>query len=74
MSGLEEQFPGDVVARNIDATTSDSEKFVQSMGWSNHGLVIRSTEGEALWSQPDHEVVIDDVRSKLPELIAAQRE
>jgi hypothetical protein len=72
VSGLAEEFPGDVEAHNIDATTPESETVVQNLGWSNHGLVIRSSEGDALWSQPDHEVDIDTVRNKLPELIAAR--
>ena len=38
------------------------------LGFTNHGLVIRSGD-EALWSQPDHQVDMNDVRSKLGELL-----
>ena len=37
----------------------------QSLGFKNHGVVIRDGEGNALWSQPDHSVVIDEVRAAL---------
>ena len=69
MSGLEQEFPGRVVASNVDATTPDSMREVENLGFNNHGLVIRSSEGDALWSQPDHEVNIEAVRTKLTELV-----
>jgi hypothetical protein len=70
VSGLEQEFPGRVVAHNVDATTPDSKRQVENLGFSNHGLVIRSSaEGEALWSQPDHEVDIVAVRAKITELV-----
>ena len=69
MSGLENEFPGQVLAMNVDATTEESKAEVQELGFKNHGLVIRSPEGEAIWSQPDHEVKMEDVRAKLTELL-----
>ena len=65
---LEQEFTGSIVARNVDATTPESEEIVKNLGFNNHGLVIRSPEGETLWSQPDHEVVVADVRAALEEL------
>ena len=69
VSGLEQEFTGKVVSQNVDATTPESAKICQDLGFGNHGLVIRAPDGEALWKQPDHEVDMDDVRAKLKELI-----
>ena len=69
MSELEQQFPGRVTAQNVDATTPESEQAVQALGFANHGLVIRSADGKALWQQPDHEVKVDDARNALEELL-----
>ena len=68
MSGLEQEFPGRVKAFNVDATTAESKAAVAELGFKNHGLVIHSAQGEALWKQPDHQVEMEDVRAKLKEL------
>lgn len=68
MSGLEQEFPARVKAQNVDATTEESKRAVAELGFQNHGLVIRSAEGEVLWKQPDHQVKMEDVRAKLQEL------
>lgn len=70
MSGLEQEFPGQVVAVNEDATVPEAEPIIRDLGFRNHGLVVRTGGGEALWSQPDHEVNMEDVRAKLGELLA----
>jgi hypothetical protein len=69
VSGLEKEFPGKVVAKNVDATTPESKKAVKELGFGNHGLVIRSAEGKVLWKQPDHDVDMDDVRKELHRLL-----
>ena len=69
VSVLEEEFPGQIHARNVDATTPESREVVSALGFGNHGLVIRSSAGEALWSQPDHQVDMDQVRASLQELL-----
>jgi hypothetical protein len=69
VSGLEKEFPGRVRAQNLDATTPENRKVVRSLGFENHGLVVRSSEGKVLWKQPDHEVKIEDVRSELKKRI-----
>ena len=69
MSGLEDEFPGKVNAKIIDATSPDAVKAVQKLGFKRHGLVIRNQAGEALFQQPDHSVEIDDVRKKLGEIL-----
>lgn len=69
MSGLEKEFPGRVVARNVDATTPESQAVIQSLGFQTHGLVIRSADGKVLWKQADHSVRMDDVRKELRELL-----
>ena len=68
VSGFEREFPGKVAAYNVDATTDESKAICQQLGFKNHGLVIRSADGETLWTQPDHDVVVADVRAKLQEL------
>ena len=65
MSGLEKEFPGRVVARNVDASTPDSQKEIKELGFERHGLVIRSAKGDVLFKQADHNVNIDDVRNAL---------
>ncbi len=69
MSGLEQEFPGRVRGRNVDATTPENKKVVKDLGFENHGLVIRSADGKVLWKQPDHEVKMDDVRRQLRVLL-----
>jgi hypothetical protein len=62
---LGKEFPGKVKAENLDATTEESKKIVKSLGFETHGLVIRSSDGQVLWKQPDHEVKMDEVRAEL---------
>lgn len=69
MSGLEQEFPGRVRALNVDATTPEAASACEELGFKSHGIVIRSGSGEALWTQPDHEVDIDDVRAQLERLL-----
>ena len=69
VSGLGQEFPGKVIGQNVDATTPEAKAICEGLGFKNHGLVIRSGEGQTLWSQPDHEVDMDDVRAKLNELL-----
>lgn len=70
MSGLEQEYKGRVRGQNLDATTEENKKVVRSLGFENHGLVIRSAEGKVLWKQPDHEVQMEDVRKELDRLLA----
>lgn len=70
MSELEQEFPEQIVAANVDATTPESTQAVETLGFNNHGLVIRSPKGEALWSQADHSVVMEEVKTELKRLIA----
>jgi hypothetical protein len=69
VSGLEKEFPGKVTAQNLDATTPENQKIVKSLGFQNHGLVIRSSDGKVLWKQPDHDVKIEDVRAAIQKLL-----
>jgi len=69
VSGLETEFPGQVVANNVDATTPEATEAIQGLGFKNHGLVVRSGDGSVLWSQPDHDVNIDDARKAIKELV-----
>jgi hypothetical protein len=69
VSGLEQDFPGKVQARNLDATTPENKKIVKDLGFQSHGLVIRSTDGKTLWKQPDHDVQMEDVRKEIADLL-----
>ncbi len=69
MSGLESEYQGKVRGQNLDATTPENKKIVQSLGFENHGLVIRSADGKVLWKQPDHEVKTADMRRELDKLL-----
>ena len=69
MSGLEKAYPGKVVGQNVNAGTPESVTAVEALGFKNHGLVVRAPDGDALWSQPDHEVDMNDVRAALDRLI-----
>ena len=69
MSGFEQEFPGKVRAKNVDATTPEAVKAIQSFGFHNHGLVIRSANGKVLWKQADHTVKIDEVRAEIEQLL-----
>ena len=70
MSGLGDEYKGKVHGQNLDATTDENKKMVHSLGFENHGLVIRSADGKVLWKQPDHEVKMEDVRKELDRLLA----
>ena len=69
VSGLEKEFPGKVVARNVDATTPDSKKQIKELGFTTHGLVIRSAKGDVLFKHPDHTVDMEEVRKELASLL-----
>ena len=70
MSGLGEEYKGKVRGENLDATTPENTRIVKSLGFDNHGLVIRSADGKVLWKEPDHEVKMEDVRRELDKLLA----
>ncbi|MCI0567576.1 MAG: hypothetical protein L0Z52_05180 [Acidobacteria bacterium] len=72
MSGLQEEFPGQVKALNLDATTPEAKKAIQELGFKSHGLVIRSTDGKVLFKQPDHAVNLDDARKAITEILGRQ--
>ena len=69
MSGLEQEFPGRVRGFNVDATTPEGMSACAELGFKSHGIVIRSSSGEVLWTQPDHDVTMDDVRAQLRGLL-----
>jgi hypothetical protein len=70
VSGLESEYKGKVRGQNLDATTPENKKVVQSLGFENHGLVIRSADGKVLWKEPDHQVKMEDVRRELDRLLS----
>jgi hypothetical protein len=69
VSGFEQEFPGKVEAQNVDATTEESRRVIEDLGFQSHGLVIRSSDGTVLWRQADHDVAIADVRAELRRLM-----
>ena len=69
MSELETEFPGKVKAQNVDATTPEAAKAIKTLGFKNHGLVIRDAKRKVLWKEPDHTVKIEDARAEIQKLI-----
>ena len=69
VSGLEKEFPGKVTARNVDVTEPGARDAIRGLGFKTHGLVIRNTKGEVLWSQADHSVRIERVREALHKIL-----
>jgi hypothetical protein len=69
VSGLDNEYKGKVHGENLDATTPENAKIVKSLGFENHGLVIRAPDGKVLWKQADHGVKMDDVRKALDKLV-----
>ena len=65
VSGLQEEFPGQVKSQNVDATTPEAKKAIQDLGFKSHGLVIRSLDGKVLFKQPDHTVNLEDARKAI---------
>ena len=72
MSGLEQEFPGKVSARSIEATDPERADEIRSLGFATHGLVIRSKDGTMLFKQPDHTVDITAVQSALRQILATK--
>ena len=70
MSAFEGEFPGKIACSNVDATPPEMAALMKELGFKNHGLVIRSPEGETLWKQPDHEVDVEAVRAAIQKLTA----
>lgn len=69
VSGLEKEFPGQVKAQNLDATSEESKKAIKELGFRNHGLVVRSADGKVLHKQADHTVDMDEVRKAIRGLL-----
>jgi hypothetical protein len=69
VSGLEKDFPEQVKAKNVDATTPEAKKEIQELGFKTHGLVIRSADGKVLLKQPDHTVDLDKTRAALVQIL-----
>lgn len=69
MSGLAQEFPGKVTARNLDATEPEARAELNGLGMKSHGLVIRAADGRFLWKQADHTVRMDDVKNALHQIL-----
>jgi hypothetical protein len=69
VSGLEKEFPGKVTARNVDVTDPEARAAIRGLGFKSHGLVIRNTHGDVLWTQADHSVRMERVRKALHEIL-----
>jgi hypothetical protein len=69
VSGLEQKFPGQVAAYNVDASTPEAKAECQELGFKSHGLVVRSKDGDVLLKQPDHTVQLDQVETALRTII-----
>jgi hypothetical protein len=70
VSGLEQEFPGKVSARTIEATDPERADEIRGLGFATHGLVIRSKDGAVLFKQPDHTVDISAVEGAIRQILA----
>ena len=74
VSGLEQQFPGKVTARNIDASDPDRQEEIQQLGFRTHGLVIRSAkDGTMLFKQTDHTVDMTAVQGAIRQILQTKQ-
>jgi len=71
VSGLEQEFPGKVNARNVDATSPEGVKAVKVLGFKSHGLVVHTEDGRVLMKQADHTVDIEAVRKTIDASLGA---
>jgi len=69
VSGLEQQFPGKVTARNVDASDPERQEQIQALGFKSHGLVVRSKDGAMLFKQADHTVDMATLESALRQIL-----
>lgn len=69
VSGLEQQFPGKVSARNVDASDPERTEEIQRLGFATHGLVIRSKDGATLFKQADHTVDMTVVQAAIRQIL-----
>jgi len=72
VSGLEEEFPGQVKAHNLDATLPESKRAIQELGFKSRGLVVRDAKEKVLHKQPDHSVDIDAARKTIAGILKPQ--
>ena len=49
--------------------TDAAKKAIKELGFQNHGLVIRSSDGKVLHKQADHSVDMDAVRRAISDLL-----
>ena len=66
---MDKDYAGKVHGQNLDATTEENEKICKELGFSSHGLAIRSADGKVLWKQADHDVNMDDVKKAVADLL-----
>jgi len=71
VSGLEQEFPGKVSTRNVDATTAEGVTAAKDLGFKSHGLVIRADDGRVLMKQADHTVDMETIRKTIRAILRA---
>ena len=69
VSGLAEEFCGEIKTENLNAREPESQKVIKDAGFQTHGLIIRNSNDEIVWKQADHTVKIDDVRAAIRKLL-----
>jgi len=69
VSGLAQEFPGEVNARNVDASEPEARTELNALDIKSHGLVIRADDGRFLWKESGHTVNMDDVRGALHQIL-----
>ncbi len=65
VSGLEDEFPRKVQAKNVDCESPEGRAAVKELGFDSHGLAVRDPSGQVLFKQADHAVQVQDVRAAI---------
>ena len=61
MSELDSKYGERLKVENLDATTKENRAKQKGLGFQSHGLLIRDTTGNVVFSQADHAVNKDEV-------------
>jgi len=69
VSGLENEFAGQVKTENLNAREEESHKVIKEQGFATHGLLIRNAKDEVVWRQADHKVKMKQVRAEIRRLL-----
>ena len=71
VTGLDQDFPGQVTAQNLNCQTQPAKEEIAKLGFATHGIAIHDAQGKLLFSQADHTVKMDEVRTEIEQRIGS---